>query len=151
MYSANYPFGNAAPPFNNATPQQQQQQQPGMQPGQQMMYNQQQQPQQPQQQFPGMAPQQGFPGGNPQMMQAAHAGMMQNPGMPNMAANGQSESTLALVKHRLRHTRMYCHESCLANMFDVQCPATPSSSLAHLMAKSFPPRPVLKTSRRTIT
>ncbi|UKZ73704.1 hypothetical protein TrVFT333_001354 [Trichoderma virens FT-333] len=56
MYSANYGFGNAAPNFNNpaGTPQ------PGMQPGQQVMFNR-------QQQFAGMAPQgvayqQQFPG-----------------------------------------------------------------------------------------
>jgi hypothetical protein len=87
MYSAGYGgYGNAAPNFNNGAPQQQ-----GGQPGQQqMMYNQQQpqQPPQQQQQFPGMGPQGGYPqGANPQMM----AGMMQNPGMQQMAGNGQSE------------------------------------------------------------
>ncbi|KAF4984864.1 hypothetical protein FZEAL_17 [Fusarium zealandicum] len=79
MYSAGYGFGNNAPSFNNPAPQQ-----PGAQPaGQQMMYNQ-------QQQFAGMAPQGGFgPGANPQMMPGGPAGMMPNPGMPHMAANGQ--------------------------------------------------------------
>lgn len=89
MYSANanYPFGNAAQPFTNAAPQQ-----PGMQPAQQIMYNQ-------QQQFAaGMAPQGGFPAGNPQMMPGAHAGMMQSPGMPAMGANGQSESLVRCAR-----------------------------------------------------
>lgn len=76
MYNAGYGFGNAAPNFNAGTPQQ-----PGAQ--QQLMYNQ-------QQQFGAMAPQ-GFPGANPQMMAAGPAGMMQNTGMPHMAANSQSE------------------------------------------------------------
>ncbi|OAQ98122.1 hypothetical protein LLEC1_07411 [Akanthomyces lecanii] len=70
-------YGNAGPQFNQqagAQPNQQQQQQ--------MMFN--------QQQFAGMAPQGGFnPAANPQMMAGASQGMMQNPGMPNMAANGQ--------------------------------------------------------------
>ena len=93
MYSANYGFGNA--PFNPQQQQQQQQQpqQQQPQPGQQMMYNQQQQ-----QQYAGMGPQGGFnPAANPQMMQGMPAGMMQNPGMANMAANGQSESTPATL------------------------------------------------------
>lgn len=81
-------YGNAGPQFNNqqagAQPNQQQQQQ------QQMMFN--------QQQFAGMAPQGGFnPAANPQMMAGASPGMMQNPGMPNMAANGQSEPSLLLM------------------------------------------------------
>jgi hypothetical protein len=49
-----------------------------------MMYNQ-------QQQFAGMTPQGGFnPGANPQMMGTGPGGMMPNPGMQHMAANGQS-------------------------------------------------------------
>ncbi|UKZ47130.1 hypothetical protein TrVGV298_001344 [Trichoderma virens] len=79
MYSANYGFGNAAPNFNNpaGTPQ------PGMQPGQQVMFNR-------QQQFAGMAPQGGFPGANPHMMpDASAAAMMQSQGMPGMAPNSQ--------------------------------------------------------------
>lgn len=96
MYSANYGFGNnGAPNFNNAAPQQpggqpagQQQQQQQQQ--QQMMYNQ-------QQQFAGMGPQGGFgPGANPQMMPGNPAAMMQNAGMPHMAANGQSESASSI-------------------------------------------------------
>ncbi|ATY65080.1 glutamine repeat -1 [Cordyceps militaris] len=80
MFQGQFGYGNAGPQFN---------QQPGGQP------NQQQQQQQPQmmfnpQQFAGMAPQGGFnPAANPQMMAAASQGMMQNPGMPNMVANGQ--------------------------------------------------------------
>ncbi|KAG9255839.1 uncharacterized protein F5Z01DRAFT_516158 [Emericellopsis atlantica] len=92
MYSGGYGFGNAgAGNFNNAAPQQQQQQAP--QQGQQQGQPQQQQPQQQQQmmynqqqQFAGMNSQGAFPGGNPQMMPG---GMMQNPGMQQMAANGQ--------------------------------------------------------------
>lgn len=48
------------------------------------MYNQ-------QQQFAGMAPQAFGPGATPQMMSGNPAGMLQNAGMPHMAANGQSE------------------------------------------------------------
>lgn len=56
-----------------------------------MMYNHQHH-QHHQQQYAGIAPQGGFnPGANPQMMQGMSAGMMQSSGMPNMAANGQSE------------------------------------------------------------
>lgn len=82
MYSAGYGFANnAAPSFNNPAPQQQSGAQPA---AQQMMYNQ-------QQQFAGMTPQGGFnPGANPQMMGAGPGGMMPNPGMQHMAANGQS-------------------------------------------------------------
>ncbi|CAJ0549112.1 Ff.00g027250.m01.CDS01 [Fusarium sp. VM40] len=81
MYSAGYGFANnAAPSFNNPAPQQQSGAQPA---AQQMMYNQ-------QQQFAGMTPQGGFnPGANPQMMGAGPGGMMPNPGMQHMAANGQ--------------------------------------------------------------
>jgi hypothetical protein len=84
MYSGGYGFGNAAPNFSSPSPHQQQGQQPQHQPGQQMMYN--------QQQFAGMTPQGGFnPNANPQMMQAGASAMMQNAGMPGMAPNGQSE------------------------------------------------------------
>ncbi|KAK1752122.1 hypothetical protein QBC47DRAFT_66445 [Echria macrotheca] len=87
MYSTPYGYPNPAggPPFNGAPPQQNPHLQPGPAPGQpqQMMYN--------PQQFP-MGTQAGhFPGGpNPAMMGApGPAGMMQNAGMPHMAANGQ--------------------------------------------------------------
>ncbi|KAL6807914.1 hypothetical protein GGI42DRAFT_319254 [Trichoderma sp. SZMC 28013] len=85
MYANNYGFGNAAPNFNPAgTPQQ------GMQPGQQVMFNR-------QQQFAGMAPQGAFPGANPHMMADANSansmmqsqGMMPSQGMPGMAPNNQ--------------------------------------------------------------
>lgn len=88
MYANNYGFGNAAPNFNPAgTPQ------PGMQPGQQVMFNR-------QQQFAGMAPQGAFPGANPHMMADANSansmmqsqGMMPSQGMPGMAPNNQSAS-----------------------------------------------------------
>lgn len=88
MYANNYGFGNAAPNFNPAgTPQQ------GMQPGQQVMFNR-------QQQFAGMAPQGAFPGANPHMMADANSansmmqsqGMMPSQGMPGMAPNNQSAS-----------------------------------------------------------
>lgn len=103
MYSGGYGFGNAAgagPNFNNATPQhQQQQQQQHQQQQQQMMYNQ-------QQQFAGMAPQGAFPpGANPQMMPGGPAGMMQNTGMPQMGANGQSELARSLC---LRDAPVLC-------------------------------------------
>ncbi|KAL7789497.1 hypothetical protein V8C37DRAFT_211721 [Trichoderma ceciliae] len=81
MYSANYGFGNAAPNFNNPAGTPQPGMQPGgMQPGQQIMFNR-------QQQFAGMAPQGAFPGANPHMMQDASAAMMQPQGMPGMAPN----------------------------------------------------------------
>lgn len=80
MFQGQFGYGNAGPQFNpqaGAQPNQQQQQQ--------MMFN--------QQQFAGMAPQGGFnPAANPQMMAGPSQGMMQNPGMPNMTANGQSKS-----------------------------------------------------------
>lgn len=94
MYSAPYGYPNAAggPMFNGAPPQGVPLQ-PGPSPNQQqqMMYN--------TQQFP-MASQAGpFSGGpNPAMMGGVGpAGMMQNAGMPHMAANGQSKPTLRLV------------------------------------------------------
>lgn len=93
MYSAGYGFGNAPPNFNNAAPQPpgaQQQQQHQHQQQQQLMYNQ-------QQQFAGMAPQGFGPGATPQMMSGNPAGMMQNAGMPHMAANGQSECSVPCV------------------------------------------------------
>ncbi|KAF4989295.1 hypothetical protein FGRMN_9219 [Fusarium graminum] len=89
MYSAGYGFANnAAPSFNNSAPQQQSGAQPA---AQQMMYNQ-------QQQFAGMTPQGGFnPGANPQMMGAGPGGMMPNPGMQHMAANGQNAPDLNAI------------------------------------------------------
>lgn len=88
MYSANYGFGNAAPNFNNPAGTPQPGMQPGgMQPGQQVMFNR-------QQQFAGMAPQGAFPGANPHMMQDASAAMMQSQGLPGMAPNNQSRSSV---------------------------------------------------------
>ncbi|KAF4424196.1 hypothetical protein CGGC5_v005427 [Colletotrichum fructicola Nara gc5] len=91
MYAPGYGFqvSNVPPTFNNAAPPPNQnphmQQGSGpTQPGQQMMYN--------PNQFAGMSGgQPGFVGGpNPAMMSGAGpAGMMQNAGMPHMAANGQ--------------------------------------------------------------
>ncbi|KAF9870329.1 glutamine repeat protein-1 [Colletotrichum karsti] len=87
MYAPGYGFQvpNVPPTFNNAAPPPNQN--PHMQqgsvptqPGQQMMYN--------PNQFAGMPG--GQPGFNPAMMSGAGpAGMMQNAGMPHMAANGQ--------------------------------------------------------------
>ncbi|KAK8143001.1 hypothetical protein G3M48_007872 [Beauveria asiatica] len=80
MFQGQFGYGNAGPQFNN----QQAGAQPNQQQQQQMMFN--------PQQFAGMAPQPGFnPAANPQMMAGASQGMMQNPAMPNMAANGPSE------------------------------------------------------------
>ncbi|KAI5926737.1 hypothetical protein F4810DRAFT_653296 [Camillea tinctor] len=88
MYAGNYGFPNAAAgsPYNTAPPpgSQNNHLQPGSGPNQ-MMYN--------PQQFPmGTQAGAGFPG-NPNMMPVAGpAGMMQNTGMPHMAAaNGQSK------------------------------------------------------------
>ncbi|KXH47184.1 hypothetical protein CSIM01_06466 [Colletotrichum simmondsii] len=91
MYAPGYGFSNVPPNFNTGAPppNQNPHMQPGSvptQPGQQMMYN--------PNQFAGMpGGQPGFVGGpNPAMMSGAGpAGMMQNAGMPHMAANGQSE------------------------------------------------------------
>lgn len=87
MFQSGYGGFNGGPQFNPAAGQQQ-----GGQPNQQqqqMMFNQQQQ------HFANMAQQGGAfpPGANPQMMQG-QAGMMQNPGMGNMPANGQSKSRI---------------------------------------------------------
>ncbi|KAK1596383.1 uncharacterized protein LY79DRAFT_62990 [Colletotrichum navitas] len=89
MYTPGYGFSNVPPNFNTGAPPSNQN--PHMQPGsvsnqagQQMMYN--------PNQFAGMpGGQSGFVGGpNPAMMSGAGpAGMMQNAGMPHMAANGQ--------------------------------------------------------------
>jgi hypothetical protein len=96
MYAGNYGYPNAsAPPpgqgpnMNQSSPQQQQQQQQ-----QQMMYN-------SQQQSP-MGPQGGgFPGGPNMVPGAGPAGVMQNPGVPHMAAgNGQSTSHPSDYKHK---------------------------------------------------
>jgi hypothetical protein len=94
MYAPGYGFPNAVPPtFNNGAPPPNQNPHPHMQPGsvpaqpgQQMMYN--------PQQFAAMGAQGPFvPGPNQAMMPGAGpAGMMQNAGMPHMAANGQSKS-----------------------------------------------------------
>ncbi|KAK1447683.1 hypothetical protein CMEL01_09522 [Colletotrichum melonis] len=89
MYAPGYGFSNVPPNFNTSAPppNQNPHMQPGSvptQPGQQMMYN--------PNQFAGMpGGQPGFVGGpNPAMMSGAGpAGMMQNAGMPHMAANGQ--------------------------------------------------------------
>ncbi|AEO60665.1 hypothetical protein MYCTH_74772 [Thermothelomyces thermophilus ATCC 42464] len=89
MYSAPYGYQNAAagPIFNGAPPQQAAHMQPSPSPNQQqqMMYN--------TQQFPMPGQPGAFPvGPNPALMgggAAGSAGMMQNPGMPHMAANGQ--------------------------------------------------------------
>ncbi|KXH64007.1 hypothetical protein CSAL01_13290 [Colletotrichum salicis] len=89
MYAPGYGFSNVPPNFNTGAPppNQNPHMQPGSvptQPGQQMMYN--------PNQFAGMpGGQPGFVGGpNPAMMSGAGpAGMMQNAGMPHMAANGQ--------------------------------------------------------------
>lgn len=100
MYAPGYGFQvpNVPPTFNNAAPPPNQN--PHMQqgsvptqPGQHMMYN--------PNQFAGMpGGQPGFVGGpNPAMMSGAApgpAGMMQNAGMPHMAANGQSELSPSL-------------------------------------------------------
>ncbi|GJC77998.1 hypothetical protein ColLi_00836 [Colletotrichum liriopes] len=91
MYTPGYGFSNVPPNFNTGAPppNQNPHMQPGSvpnQPGQQMMYN--------PNQFAGMpGGQSGFVGGpNPAMMSGAGpAGMMQNAGMPHMAANGQSK------------------------------------------------------------
>ncbi|GKT62037.1 hypothetical protein ColTof3_09376 [Colletotrichum tofieldiae] len=90
MYTPGYGFSNVPPNFNTGAPppNQNPHMQPGSvpnQPGQQMMYN--------PNQFAGMpGGQSGFVGGpNPAMMSGAGpAGMMQNAGMPHMAANGQN-------------------------------------------------------------
>ncbi|KAL2148477.1 hypothetical protein VTH82DRAFT_2031 [Thermothelomyces myriococcoides] len=89
MYSAPYGYQNAAagPIFNGAPPQQAAHMQPNPSPNQQqqMMYN--------SQQFPMPGQPGAFPTGpNPALMgggAAGSAGMMQNPGMPHMAPNGQ--------------------------------------------------------------
>lgn len=98
MYSAPYGYQNAAagPIFNGAPPQQAAHMQPNPSPNQQqqMMYN--------SQQFPMPGQPGAFPTGpNPALMgggAAGSAGMMQNPGMPHMAPNGQSKhSSLTIV------------------------------------------------------
>ncbi|KAL2196850.1 hypothetical protein P885DRAFT_37257 [Corynascus similis CBS 632.67] len=88
MYSAPYGYPNAAagPIFNGAPPQQAAHLQPSPSPNQpqQMAYN--------SQQFPMPGQPGAFPAGpNPALMggNAGSAGMMQNPGMQHMAANGQ--------------------------------------------------------------
>jgi hypothetical protein len=90
MYQAPYGFQNAAGPgaFNGAAPPQGSHLQPGPapNPNQPMMYN--------PQQFP-MGAQGPFPGGPNMMPGAGAAGMMQNAGMPHMAANGQSKSAIS--------------------------------------------------------
>jgi len=88
MYSAPYGYPNAAagPIFNGAPPQQGAHLQPGPSPNQpqQMMYN--------SQQFPMPGQPGAFPAGPNQALMGggvSSAGMMQNPGMPHMAPNGQ--------------------------------------------------------------
>lgn len=100
MYNAPYGFANPGGPaaFNTPPPQQMQQQPPQPPPQQQMPPG--SMPGQPQQMMYGQPF--GMPGGqgqfmpgggNPNMMGGSPGpgGMMQNPGMPHMGANGQSE------------------------------------------------------------
>lgn len=92
MYANNYGFPNGAPPSQNPhLPAQGPN--PNQPPQQQMMYN--------PQQFPMGAQGPPFPG-PPNMMPGAGpaGGMMQNPGMPHMAAaNGQSKNFLICPYH----------------------------------------------------
>jgi hypothetical protein len=110
MYAGNYGYPNNAAvgqqPYNGGAPHpgsQNSSLQPGTAPNQ-MMYN--------AQQFPMAAHSAAGFAGNPNMMAGVGpAGMMQNTGMPHMAAaNGQSK--LAFLPSRLCSTRAICHAFC---------------------------------------
>lgn len=130
MYAAPYGFpnavpgsgGGAGPTFNGGAPQQQNlhMQQPGPSPNQpQMMYT--------NQQFP-MTAQGHFSGANPAAMMAAAgpAAMMQNPGMPQMAPNGQSKLLCCPLL-------LLCSHPYLSSALSV----SPSSSLFYLSLFGF--------------
>ncbi|KAH6692419.1 hypothetical protein F5X68DRAFT_58425 [Plectosphaerella plurivora] len=151
MYAPGGQYSNAASNFNNAAPPPNQQNYPMQQPGsvpaqpgqQQMMYN-------PNRfAMPGGAQGAaapgpgGFPGQpNPGMMPGAGpAGMMQNTAMPQMAANGQSESPVLAPIHPSpllsppRHLVVY-H---LSSRFTAVLPLSSRSPLLALLAS--PPEP----------